>query len=75
VKSCASARDSRHHRETLPASRVVDFYRVEKDGKRAEILRWVGCQRAQQFGPGEIGTGEIGTGKTLGSLRENGLPM
>jgi hypothetical protein len=52
----------------------VDFYRVEKDGKRAEILGWVGYQRAQQFGPGEIGTGKIGTGKTLESLGENGLP-
>ena len=31
--------------ETLPASRVVDSYRGEKEGNLAEILGWVGCQR------------------------------
>ena len=50
---------SGHHEETLPASRVVDSFRVEKEGKRAATLGWVGCQSAQKFGPGEIGTGRL----------------
>jgi hypothetical protein len=57
------------HGKTLPASSLVDSFHVKNEGKRAVILRLVGCQRAQNFGPGEIGPG-----KTPGSLRESGLP-
>ena len=77
-KTCASggsyAARERSPRETLPASRVVDSFRVEKEGKRAATLGWVGCQSAQKFGPGEISTGETSPGKTRGSPRGNGLP-
>ena len=66
-KTCASggsyAARERSPRETLPASRVVDSFRVEKEGKRAATLGWVGCQSAQKFGPVEIGTGETAQGK------------
>ena len=54
---------SGRHGETLPASRVMDSFRVEKEGKRAATLGWVGCQSAQKFGPVEIGTGETAQGK------------
>jgi len=66
-KTCASggsyAARERSPRETVPASRVVDSFRVEKEGKRAATLGWVGCQSAQKFGPVEIGTGETAQGK------------
>ena len=48
---------TRERRETLPASSLVESFRVENEGIAAAILGLVGCQMAQQFGPGEIGTG------------------
>jgi len=48
---------TRERRETLPASSLVESFRVENEGNVAAILGLVGCQMAQQFGPGEIGTG------------------
>ena len=65
---------TRERRETLPASSLVESFRVENEGIAAAILGLVGCQMAQQFGPGETGTGQIGPGKSPGSRRECGLP-
>ena len=44
--------------ETLPASRVVDSYRGEKEGNLAEILGWVGCQSTQKLAWGRMARGK-----------------
>ena len=44
--------------ETLPASRVVDSYRGEKEGNLAEILGWVGYQSTQKLAWGRMARGK-----------------